>query len=187
MTEHALRHRLRDPDQAIRGRPGRVEPSIPAFLLARESAEREPAPALTRARNLPNTVEPYLLPIWGGLAFLWMAAAVWLLAGNLVGDCDRLLGERNFSLFAGCRLETLSRSGSEGLLASLWPLSVQIVAAEWILLPPLALLAVGYACWWMVSRQRDRRAALRPLLTPSPMEERGWAGQQPTDSASRPA
>jgi hypothetical protein len=92
-----------------------------------------------------------LLRLWMALALTWIAGAAWLLRGDLMGDCDHLLRASDLNIRLDCDLGKITpwNDYSKDLPSVPRLLSVQIIAAEWVLLPPLGSLVIGCVGFWI--------------------------------------
>jgi hypothetical protein len=89
-----------------------------------------------------------LFRLWAVLALLWVLGSAWELRGNLSADCQNLFNSEDADAAAGCFLE--NRRSQKGLGDQGWrPTETQINAAQWIALPPLGLLVLGYLGLWV--------------------------------------
>jgi hypothetical protein len=90
-----------------------------------------------------------LIRLWLVAALIWILGSGWVLRGNLLADCNRLfrIEENDATPAIDCRLEKIAALGNA---KSGWPLGVQIRATEWVVIPPLVVLAIGGLGFWVV-------------------------------------
>jgi hypothetical protein len=90
-----------------------------------------------------------LLRLWVVLTVIWTLGSAWELRGDLSADCQNLFRSEDADAAAGCFLEN-RRSQQQSYQDHEWhPIEPQINAAQWILLPPLALLLLGFLGLWV--------------------------------------
>ena len=86
------------------------------------------------------TLERGFFRWWMALALVWVLGTSWLLWGDLLVDCNHLLAKHDVNAVADCDLDEMVAKAHP---QSLWPIDVQLHAAEWISLPPLGILVIG--------------------------------------------
>ena len=94
-----------------------------------------------------------LFRLWVVLALVWILGAAWELRANLRGDCEQILSQPGADApeaYVICSFERLRADyGDVGLKPEGWPIHTQVIAAEWIFLPPLTLFVIGSLGLWV--------------------------------------
>jgi hypothetical protein len=96
-----------------------------------------------------------LFLLWIFLALAWTIGSAWELWYELLAHCEQIL-EGSVYAAVHCLVERADQGGIA--FPRSWPVSTQIAAIEWVLLPPIGLFIVGWVVFWIASGFRSQNS-----------------------------